>query len=39
METATRVDLSSGGDEANYALYEKAEITEGPDIDAIMKQL
>ncbi len=39
VQTATSVDLSSFGDDANYALYEQAEITEGPDIDAIMKKL
>lgn len=36
---ATSVDLTSGGDDANYTLYENAELTEGPDIEAIMKQI
>ncbi len=36
---ATSVDLTSGGDDANYSLYEKAELTEGPDIEALMKQI
>jgi hypothetical protein len=36
---ATSVDLTSGGDEANYTLHEQAELTEGPDIEAIMKQI
>jgi len=36
---ATSVDLNSGGDDANYSLFEKAEMTEGPDIDALMKQI
>ncbi|MDG2002262.1 MAG: hypothetical protein P8J20_02930 [Novosphingobium sp.] len=33
---ATSVDLDSGGDDANYSLHEQAEITDGPDIGAIL---
>ena len=38
-QVATKVDLNSGGDDADYRLYEKAEITDGPDVGAIMDQL
>lgn len=36
---ATSVDLDNGGDDANYTLYEQAEITEGPDLGAILDNL
>jgi len=36
---ATSVDLTSGGDDANYTLFEKVELNAGPDIEALMKQI
>ena len=36
---ATSVDLTSGGDDASYTLYEEVELTEGPDIEALMNQI
>ena len=36
---ATSVDLTSGGPDSYYTLYEQAEITEGPDVGAILEQL
>ena len=38
-KVATSVDLSSGGPDENYTLYEQADLTEGPDINAIMEAL
>lgn len=36
---ATSVDLTSGGDDDNYTLYERVELTEGPDVGAILNAL
>ena len=36
---ATSVDLTSGGPDENYTLFERAEITEGPDVEAILEGL
>ncbi len=38
-QTATSVDLDSGGDDANYNLWQQATITDGPDVGAILEQL
>ncbi|MEM8919555.1 MAG: hypothetical protein AAGE37_11930 [Pseudomonadota bacterium] len=38
-QVATSVDLSSGGSDSDYRLYEKATITEGPDVGAILESL
>lgn len=36
---ATSVDLSSGGDDADYTLYEQVELKEGPNVADILKRL
>ena len=38
-QIATKVDLNSGGDDADYRLYENVTITEGPDVGAILEGL
>lgn len=38
-QIAIKVDLNSGGDDADYRLYEKVKITEGPDVGAILEGL
>ena len=38
-QVATKVDLNSGGDDADYRLYEQATITDGPDVGAILDAL
>ena len=38
-QTATEVTLGDGGDDANYRLYETVEITDGPDVENLLKQL
>lgn len=38
-QIATSVDLDSGGSDSDYHLYEKATITEGPDVGAILDNL
>ncbi|MBV1918438.1 MAG: hypothetical protein KUG65_10330 [Sphingomonadaceae bacterium] len=38
-QIATKVDLTSGGDEADYLLYKKAKLTDGPDVAKILEAL
>jgi len=38
-KTATAVDLTSGGPDSNYSLFEQVELTEGPDVGAILETL
>ncbi len=36
---ATKVTLNNGGDNSNYTLYKKYDVTEGPDVGAILDMM
>lgn len=39
VTTAVRVTVGDGGEDANYTLHERVKITDGPDLNAILKKL